>query len=106
MSRLLRHLVRFKIALRRNSESICNAIEKCEHRCNIDSLGNLRIGPSVIAQVLDIFCGRAIRSLSHLCHVFQQRALCRAQFRFIEVAVGQRLHRLFFCSLNTQEVSM
>jgi hypothetical protein len=73
MSRLLRHVVHFKIALRRNSESICNTIEKCEHRRNIDSLGNLRIGPSVIAQDLDI---KRISFCSGLRGEEQQALLC------------------------------
>ncbi len=60
----------------------------------------------MIAQQLHISGGRSIRGLSHLRHVVQQRALCRAQFRFIELAMGQRLYRFFICSLNTQEVCM
>ena len=60
----------------------------------------------MIPKYLHIFRCRAIRRFSHLLHVFQQRALSRAQIRFVQLAVGNRLYRFFIRSLNPQEVSM
>src|SRR5579863_613381 len=98
--------VHFKISLRRNTECIRHPIEKSEHGRDVDGLGNLRLGPSVIAQLLHVLGSGAIRSFRHLCHVVQQRALSIAELRFVEFALDQRLYSVFFCSLNTQEVCM
>jgi hypothetical protein len=60
----------------------------------------------VIAQPLHIFVCGAIRSFSHLGYVAQKRPFCRAEPCFLQLALNQRLYRLFFCSLNPQEVSV
>src|SRR5579862_8775637 len=104
--RLLRHRVQFKIPLWRNSEGVRDAIEKCEHRRDIDSFGNLRIGPAVLTKRLHVFGGCAIGGFGHLRHIVQKRTLCLAQRGFVQFAVNQCLYRLFVCSLNPQEVRM
>ena len=89
-----------------DSEGICNPIEEGEHRGDVDSLGDLRFRPTMISQALHIFGGGAIRRFRHLADVLQQPALRVAQTCCRKIALRQRLNRLLFCSLNTQEESM
>ena len=105
-TRSLGHLVHFKVALRRNAESVCYAVKEGEHRRDVHRLGNLGLTPTVLTQDLYIFRGRAIRRLGHLGDIFQQCAVCIVERRLLEVARSQRLDCFLFCSLNTQEVSM
>ena len=100
------HLVHLKIALRGNAEGVCYAVKEGEHRRDVHSLGNLGLTPTVLAQGLYIFRGRAIRRLGHLGDIFEQRAVCVVERRLLEVARNQRLDCFLFCSLNPQEVSM
>jgi hypothetical protein len=60
----------------------------------------------MIAKQLYVFRSGAICRLSHLGYIVQQGPLGWSQSRIIEDAMGQRLNRSLFCSLNTQEVSM
>ena len=60
----------------------------------------------MVAQHLHVFWGRAICGLGHFRHVVEKCPLCRAEACLIELAVSQRLYRLFFRSLNPQEVSV
>src|ERR1700740_3357629 len=57
----LRHLVQLKIMLRGHPKRISHAIEKRKHRRDVNGLGNLRLGPSVVAKRLHIFGRGAIR---------------------------------------------
>jgi hypothetical protein len=60
----------------------------------------------MIPQALHILVGGAIRRFRHLGYVIKQGMLCRAQAGFFQVALCYCLHRIFFGSLNTQEVCM
>ena len=65
MALLLRHLIHFKIALRRDSEGVRNPIEEREHRGDVDGFGDLRLRPAMIPQLLHIFdrwCDRPLPS--------------------------------------------
>jgi hypothetical protein len=99
-------LVHLKIALRGNAEGVCYAVKEGEHRRDVHSLGNLGLTPTVLAQGLYIFRGRAIRRLGHLGDIFEQRTVRVVERRLFEVARNQRLDCFLFCSLNPQEVSM
>ncbi len=101
-----RDCIHFEVTLRRDSECVCHAIEESKHGGDVDGLGDLRLGPAMIAKQLHVFCCRTIGRLSHLGYIIQQGAIGRGQFRLIEFAAGQSLDSFFFCSLNTQEVSM
>jgi hypothetical protein len=103
---LLRDLIHFKIALWSDAERIRHAIEKGKHCRNVNSFSNLRLGPSVIAQLLHILFGGAIRRFRNLGDVIEQRAVRGAQACFLQIAIRDGLYGLFFCSLNTQEVCM
>ena len=103
---LFGHLVHLEIALRQNAEGVCHAIKEGEHRRDVDRLGNLGLGPTVLAQVLYIFRGGAIGRLGHLGDIVEQRTMCVVELRLLKVARNQRLDCLLFCSLNPQEVSM
>lgn len=103
---LFRQAIHFKIALRSNAECVGNTIEESEHRSNVDRFSDLRLGPTVIPKTLHIFAGGAIRRLCDLGDVIKQCTFRRAQSRLIKFAVGEGLHCLGFCSLNTQEVCM
>jgi hypothetical protein len=102
----LGHLVHFQIALRGNAEGVCHAVKEGEHRRDVHSLGNLGLSPTVLAQDLHIFRGRAIRRLGHLGDIFEQRTVRVVELRLLKVARNQCLDRFLFCSLNPQEVSM
>src|SRR5258708_5233491 len=106
MTLLLRHFVHLEVTLRGNPERIRNSIEKSEHCSDVHSFSNLWFRPAMIPQALHIFARGAIRRFSHLCYVLKQGAFCKTQACFIQVALGQRLYRNFFGSLNTQEVCM
>jgi hypothetical protein len=105
-TRSLGHLVHFKVALRGDAEGVGHAVKEGEHRRDVDRLGNLGLAPTVVAQDLYIFRGRAIRRLGHLSDIFEQHAVCVVERRLLKVARNQRLDRFLFCSLNPQEVSM
>jgi hypothetical protein len=105
-TRSLGHLVHFKITLRRDAEGVCYAVEEGEHRRDVYRLGNLGLTPTVLAQRLYVFRGRAIRRLGHLGDIFEQRTVRVVERRVLEVARNQRLDCFLFCSLNPQEVSM
>jgi hypothetical protein len=105
-TRSLGHLVHFKIALRRNAEGVCHAVKEGEHRRDVYRLGNLGLTPTVLAQRLYVFRGRAIRRLGHLGDIFEQRTVRVVERRVLEIARNQRLDCFLFCSLNPQEVSM
>ena len=102
----LRHRIHFEVSLGRDSKGICHAIEKREHRRDVNRLGDLRLGPTMIAQRLHIFIGGAIRRFRHLGHILEQGALRRRQICLIEIALSDSLDCCFFCSLNPQEVCM
>ena len=99
-------LIHFKIALRRNAERVSHAVEEGEHCRDIHRLGNLGLTPSVVAQDLYVFRRCAVRRLGHFGDVFEECPVCVVQSGLFEVARSQCLDRLFFCSLNPQEVSM
>ena len=105
-ARSLGHLVHLEIALRRNTERVRHAIEKCKQRGDVYRFGNLGLAPTVLAQDLHVFRGGAIRRLGHLGDIFQQRAMRLVERRLFKVARRQRLDCFLFCSLNPQEVSM
>jgi hypothetical protein len=104
--RSLRYCIHLKIALRRDPERIGHAIEERKHSRNVDRFSNLRLCPSVVTQYLHIFCCSAIGCFGHLRHVVEKCPFCWVEPCFIQLTPNQRLYRLFFCSLNPQEVSM
>ena len=103
---LFGHSVEFEISLRLDPEGVRDAIEECEHRRDVDGLGNLRLGPAVVAKGLHVFGCGAIGGLGHLGDVVQERPLRRAKAGLIELSFYQRLNRFLVCSLNPQEVRM
>jgi len=62
-----------QIVLRRHAEGIRHPIEEGEHRGDIDGLGDLVFGPTVVAQFLHIVTRGAIRRLGHFLNVLEQR---------------------------------
>jgi hypothetical protein len=54
---------RSKVVLRRNPEGVCNAIEKSEHCCDVDSFCDLVLFPTCVPKFLNIVGGRAISSV-------------------------------------------
>jgi hypothetical protein len=92
--------------LRRNAKRVRDAIEKGKHRRDVDRLSDLWLCPPVITQTLNIVRCGAIRGLSHLRYVIQQRPLGDTQTGFVKLARGDGLYCFLFRSLNTQEVSM
>ena len=60
----------------------------------------------MIAEFLHIFGGGLVCRLGDLLDVVEQRPFGRAQTRSLQIALGYRLYRCLFRSLNTQEVSM
>ena len=76
--RLFRQRVRLQISLRRDPERICDTIKERKHRGNVNGLGNLRLGPAMIPQNLDIFRGGSVRCLGHFLHIIEKRAFRRA----------------------------
>jgi hypothetical protein len=97
-------LVHLEIPLRRNTEGVRHPVKEGEHGCDINRLGDLRIRPTVLAQDLHLFRGRAIGCLGHSGDIFKQRPVCGVEARVLKIALNQRLDCLFFCSLNPQEV--
>jgi len=52
-----------EVVLRRNTECISNAIEKCEHCGDVDSFCNLLFFPACVSKFLNVLGGRAIGSV-------------------------------------------
>jgi|ERR1700678_289579 len=104
--RSLGHLVHFEIALGRNSESVRDPVEESKHGRDVDRFGNLRICPAVITQDLYVLRHGTVSRLSHFGDVLEQYSVWVVQPGLFEVSRDQCLHRLFFCSLNPQEVSV
>lgn len=92
--------------MRRYSKGIRHAVEEREHRRDIDSFGHLRFGPPMIAQLLHIGWRGAVGRLRHFRHVVEQRPFRVAESSVVQLAFGDCLYRLLFCSLNPQEVSV
>jgi hypothetical protein len=102
----LSHCVHFKVALWRNAEGIGDTIEEREHGSDIHRFGYLRFSPTVITKDLHVLWRRSVCCFGDLGDVVEQRSLSRVQASFVELAFRNRLNRLFFCSLNPQEVSV
>ena len=98
--------IHLEVALRGDTKRIGHTIEESKHGRNIHSLGDLRLTPSMIPEILYIFVRCAIRGLCHFCHVVEERAFSRAQLGLIQSAICNRLHCLLVCSLNPQEVGV
>jgi len=92
--------------LRGNSKCVGDAIEKREHRNDIDGLRNLIFEPARVAEFLHIFRHRAIRGFRDQCHVIEQDTLRCRQARFVELAFENCCNTFIRSSLNTQEVSV
>ena len=103
---LWRHFVRAQIILRRNSESVCDAIKKCEHRSDVNRFGDLILAPPGIAQFLNVGVRGAGSALRHFLNIVQQHALRRRKPGLVELAFQNRRNALIGGSLNTQEVGM
>ena len=103
---LFRQAIHFEVALRSDAECVSHTIEESEHRGNVHRFGDLRLGPSVIPQLLHIFAGGAVRGLRDLGDVIKQCAFGRAQSGLIKFALSKGFYSFGFCSLNTQEVCM
>ena len=90
----------------RDAECIGDAIEEGKHGCDVNSFRNLRLCPPMIAQDLHILRSGAVGGLSDLADIVQESTFRWIEVCFIQLALGDRLYCLFFCSLNPQEVSM
>jgi len=55
-------------SLRLKPESVGNAIESREQRCDMDSLGNLQLAPARIVQQVHIGLIDLVRTAIHLSH--------------------------------------
>lgn len=105
-SKSLRQGVHLQISLRRNAESICNAIKEREHGRDIYGFRNLLFRPTMIPQSLYVLMRRVVCRLRNFLHIIQKRAFRIAQTSFVQLARSDGLYRFLFCSLNPQEVSM
>jgi len=103
---LLRKPIHFEVTLRCNPESVSHAIEERKHRRDVDRLCNLRLSPTMIAQLLHIFIGGAVGRFSHLGDVFEEHPLGGAQAGCVQIAFSKGRYCFSLCSLNTQEVCM
>jgi hypothetical protein len=103
---LLSHGIHFEISLGRNAKGIGDTIEEGEHRCDVHSLGDLRLAPAVIAEKLHVFGSSSIGRLGHLGDIVEKGSLGRSDLRLIELSFRNGLHCFFVCSLNPQEVCM
>ena len=92
--------------MRGNAEGVCHTVKEGEHCRDVDRLGNLGLGPTLLAQDLYIFRGGAIGRLGHLGDIVEQGPVGVVERRLLKVARNQRLDCFLFCSLNPQEVSM
>src|SRR5580658_2900700 len=103
---LLCHPIHLEVALRSDPESIRDAVKERKHRGDVNSFSDLRLGPSMIAQLLHILIGGTVGRFSDFGDVIKQRAFGGAQSCFFQIAIRDGLYGLFFGSLNTQEVCM
>lgn len=90
----------------RYAEGISDPVEECEHRGDVNSLGDLWLGPPVVAQSLYVLRCRLVRSFGNLLYILEQFALCRGEVRPVQVTARNGLYSFFFGSLDTQEVGM
>jgi hypothetical protein len=95
-----------EIVLRRHTKSICHAIEKREHRDDIDCLCDLILIPARAAQLFDIRARGFGRCRGDEFCVVEQRSFCGRQPCFIEFALQDCFNASICCPLNTQEVSV
>jgi hypothetical protein len=103
---LRRQFIRAQVILRRNAESIRNAIKKCEHRRDVNRLGDLILAPSGITQFLHVGVRGAGSAFGHFLDVVEQHTLGRRKPGFVKLAFQNRRNALTGGSLNTQEVGM
>jgi hypothetical protein len=99
-------LPRCEVALRRNAECVCDAIEESEQGCDVYSFGNLSFFPTCKAQLLNIVGGGSVSSLGNQFHIVQQGALGWRKARFVKLAFDDCFYTLIGCSLDPQEVGM
>ena len=92
--------------MRRNAESIGDAVEKSEHCSDIYCLGNLFLLPAYVTEVLHILHGCLVSSFGHQLYEVQQRLLACSETGFVKLAFDDCLYALIGGSLNTQEVSV
>lgn len=103
---LLRQAVHLEVALRRNAEGVGDTVEEREHCGDVYGLGDLRLRPTRVAKLLNLF-GRCARCrFGHFLNVIEQEALCDAKSGVVEVTFGDGCYCLVLCSLDTQEVGM
>lgn len=95
-----------QIILGRHPKCICNPVEECKQRRDVNRLRNLLSCPAVRAQLLDIFCGRAIRRVRDQLDILQQGTLGVGQTGLINLTMQNRSYTFIACSLNTQEVGV
>lgn len=95
-----------EVVLRRNTECVGNAVEKCKHCRDVDSFCDLIFFPACISKFLNILGGRAIGGVRNQLDVIQQGALRRRKARFGKLAFDDGLYALIRCSLDTQEVGV
>jgi hypothetical protein len=60
-----------EIVLRRDTEGIGNPIEKCEHRGDVNRLGNLIFFPPRVTELLHIFRSGLVGSVRNQFYIFQ-----------------------------------
>jgi hypothetical protein len=101
-----RHSPHLKIILRWNAESVCDPIEKCEHRSDVNRLGDLVFFPAEISKLLNIISSGAISGIGDDLDVIQQSALRRVEAGFVQLAFENCGYALIGGSLDTQEVSV
>ena len=92
--------------MRSDPEGIRYSIEEREHCGDIDSFSDLRLGPTMISQLLHVLICGAIRRFRHLGYIVEQSTFRRAQACFVQIAIRDGLYGFVFGSLNTQEVCM
>jgi hypothetical protein len=89
---------------RLDAERVRKAYEKAEQSRHIRRLGDLLVGPTHVAQALDLLVGDAVGRARDRAGEFQQETLARRQSGGVEVTVAERLrHRLELFALQLQE---
>jgi hypothetical protein len=97
---------RSEVVLRRDTEGVGDAIEKGEHRGDVDGFCDLVFCPACVTKFLNILGGRAVGSVGDQLDIVQQSALRRIQPCFVKFAFDDSLYAFILCSLDTQEVGM
>ena len=88
------------------TKRIRNAVKKGEERADIHRLGDLRIGPATLAELLCVVRCQSVRRLGEFLDVPQELVLLLPEARGLQVALRQRFVDLPIRSLQLQEERM